>query len=275
MKNCISSLKARQFAPNTTFWLLSLFSALLLVMPTAVQAMTVTVTVNSPTHPVGGEVVVTAVADGTLEWPSLHFAIVDGPNSPFEADVDTFPDKLREIATLTYVSNGEAGVDTIEVYANYRDGTFTDKGSTTVEWIDDSPKSVSVVVGGWDKLKTKKWGGVSIAICGAGCTDSFNVYDIDLDSVQLVGVSPWGARFRDSRLCPDGKDAYVDLVLRFKRREVVEALEHSLGVVLEDGDPVTLEVTGSLKDGTPFKGEWVTVIEKWSRWGRKYWWKER
>ena len=262
MKNFIFSRKARQFVPKATFFIVSLFSALLLLMPTAAQAMTVTVTVDSPTHPVGAEVVVTAVADGSLWWPGLHYAIVDGPNLGLEGEMGTTWSSGVEEGTFTYVSNGQTGVDTIEVYANWWAGSYEAKGSATVEWVEDSPQSKLVVIGGWDKLKDKKWGGVTIAICGVGCTDSFNVYDVDLDSVQMAGVSPYRSRFRDSRLCPDGKDAYVDLVLRFKRREIVKALEEALGGELVDGEKVTLNVTGSLKDETPFEGVWEPTIKK-------------
>ena len=53
---------------------------------------------------------------------------------------------------------------------------------------------------------------------------------------ELAGVAPWHSKQKDSRLCPDGKDGLVDLVLKFKNREVVKALEKDLGKELVDGD---------------------------------------
>ena len=116
MKNNIFSRRGRRFTPG----ILGLFSVLFLIMPSLVYAMTVTVTVDSATHTVGEEVVVTAVADGSLWWPGFHFAILDGgPNGPYEGEVQTVRDGSLEVSTFSYVSNGKAGVDTVEVYANY------------------------------------------------------------------------------------------------------------------------------------------------------------
>ena len=55
----------------------------------------------------------------------------------------------------------------------------------------------------------------------------------------------------------------MDLVLKFKNREVVEALEKDLGKELVDGDEdLPLALTGELYDGTTFGGEWVVDIKK-------------
>ena len=53
----------------------------------------------------------------------------------------------------------------------------------------------------------------------------------------------------------------MDLVLKFKNRDVVKALEDSLGELV-DGQEVELPVTGSLKDGTAFEGVWQAMIKK-------------
>ncbi len=54
-----------------------------------------------------------------------------------------------------------------------------------------------------------------------------------------------------------GTDAFVDLTLKFDRQEIVAALG-----VFNDGDVVTLTLTGELQDGTTFGGEDVVVIKK-------------
>ncbi len=105
-------------------------------------------------------------------------------------------------------------------------------------------------------MNAKKKGALKIAVCG---TKDCEVSNVEPESVLLAGVAPWRWKQKDSRLCPDGKDGVVDLVLKFKNREVVEAL----GPDLEDTDGgVTLALTGNLYDKTAFGGEWTAVIKK-------------
>ena len=59
-------------------------------------------------------------------------------------------------------------------------------------------------------------------------------------------------------LCTDeGPDGFLDLTLKFKAQEVVAALGE-----VADGECVTVELTGTLNDGTPIKGEDVVLILK-------------
>jgi hypothetical protein len=256
------SKKGRRFASI----ILGLFFALLLIIPSMVNAMSVTVTVDSATHPVGEEVVVTAAADGSLWWPGLHFAILDGgPNGPYEEDVSTVYDNGLWVSTFTYVSNGEAGVDTIEVYANYWSGSYDAKGSATVEWIADSPKSVLVdVKTARFKLNVKKKGALKIAVCN---TNDLNVHDVDPKSVKLMGVEPVRWKLKDRSYCSGGHDGFEDLVFKFKNQEVVKALEEALGRELVDGEPIELEFTGSLKgaDKTAIDGKLAVEVFKKDR----------
>jgi len=239
MKNIMFPKQGRKFAPI----ILSLFFALLLIIPSMVYAMTVTVTVDSATHPVGGEVVVTAtLVAGEPCFPVLRFEIVDGPNAPLEEDVKTLYDNGLKVHTFTYASNGEAGVDTIEIYDGW---CGSDKFSATVEWIDDSPKSPSVNLVARPKLNVKKRGALKIAICN---TNDFNVNDVDVKSVKLMGVEPVRSKFVDKDYCPGGEDGFVDLVFKFKNQEVVKALEEALGKELVHEELIHLEFTGSLKD---------------------------
>jgi hypothetical protein len=75
-------------------------------------------------------------------------------------------------------------------------------------------------------------------------------------------VAPWQSKYKDSHLCPGGKDGVGDLVFKFKNREVLEALEKSVGE-LEDGTEVGLALTGTMNGSkTPFEGEWLAVIKQ-------------
>ena len=253
MKNIIFSRRGRRFAPV----ILGLFSALLLTVPSLVYAMTVTVTVDSATHTVGEEVVVTAVADGSLWWPGFHFAILDGgPNGPYEGEVGTVRDNVNglEVSTFTYVSNGEAGVDTIEVYANYWDGSFSAKGSATVEWLPDTPQTVDPFVVTRSKLNVKSHGVLSITLCGSA---DFDVKSVVADSVKLMGVSAVRQAYEDMQGINGSPDGFADLILKFKTRDIVAALGE-----VEDGEVVKLALTGSLVDERPFEAQFEMEILK-------------
>ena len=123
---------------------------------------------------------------------------------------------------------------------------------------EDECLTPRVEVGGKVTLNVKKRGALTISVCG---TDEFDVSNVDPETVRLAGVAPWHWKQKDSRLCLDGKDGFVDLVFKFKNRKVVEAL----GPDLEDTDGVTLALTGELYDGTAFGGEWVAEIKKYGK----------
>ena len=251
MKNIIFSRRGRRFTQG----ILGLFSVLLLIMPSLVYAMTVTVTVDSPTHTVGEEVVVTAVVDGSLWWPGLHFAILDGgPNGPYEGEVQTVRDNNLWVSTFTYVSNGKAGVDTIEVYANWYNGSFSAKGSATVTWEPDTPQTVSAVIITRPKLNVKSHGVLSITLCGSG---DFDVKSVVADSVKLMGIAPVRRAFADVQGIDGGPDGFADLMLKFKTKDIVAALGE-----VEDGEVVDLALTASLMDERPLEAQFQMEILK-------------
>ena len=247
-----------RFAPWTAICILGLLAAMVFAVPSVVFAqLNAELSQDCETALVDNEHTITATvtkagvpfAGAPLIWQ------IQGENSNASYSVEETAPGTYEF-TYTGDSLGDS-TTWLMVVGDPTPATLLTKWTAD----DQCSKSLDVTVGGWDKLKDRKGGGVSIAICGAGCTDSFNVYDVDLDSVQMAGVSPRRAKFRDSRLCEGVKDAYVDLVLRFKRKEVLKALEELRGELVED-EKVTLEVTGNLKDGTPFTGVWEPVIEK-------------
>jgi hypothetical protein len=110
-----------------------------------------------------------------------------------------------------------------------------------------------------------------VAILG---TDNFDVIDIEIVSLQLVGVLPIRVDFEDvatpfagdKQTCADctteGPDGFVDLTLKFDTQEIVAALGD-----VQDGDCLSLELTGNLNDGTPITVEDVVIIKKKGRRG--------
>ena len=103
-------------------------------------------------------------------------------------------------------------------------------------------------------------------------TDEFDAAEIDANSIRLAGVAPLRAVFSDDATAIDASDdsgsdevcntdmpdGYTDLVLKFDTEEIVAALGD-----VQDGDVVTLELVGSMQDGTELEGEdIVTIIAK-------------
>ncbi len=95
-----------------------------------------------------------------------------------------------------------------------------------------------------------------IAILG---TEDVNVITIDPTSVRLAGVAPLrrgyedvSAPVSDSNDCncvEVGPDGFLDLTLKFKTQEIVEAIGD-----VNDGDVLELPLTGVLSDGSPIEG---------------------
>lgn len=105
-------------------------------------------------------------------------------------------------------------------------------------------------------LNVKSKGVLPVAILGA---EEFDVSSIDAVSVRLAGVEPLRSSYEDvaspavdGNECPcseEGPDGYTDLTLKFETQKVVEALGE-----VNDGDVLTVELTGVLQDGMPIEG---------------------
>jgi hypothetical protein len=120
-----------------------------------------------------------------------------------------------------------------------------------------------------NRVRTDRRGTLPVAIAG---TSSFDVLDIEVDSVRLADVrSRSMSSFRDvvtpfepfvgkndARDCTrEGDDGFLDLRLRFSNRQVVRALGR-----VSNREVVVVPLTGELEDGTPIRGEDVIVIIK-------------
>ncbi len=124
---------------------------------------------------------------------------------------------------------------------------------------------------------------VRVVIFGSA---DFDVSRIDRESLRLAGVAPVRERIRRVYSRTDrARDEYEDLVLKFKTKQLIKALEKSLEQELENGDQVPLNLTGNLKDdgATPIEGEDTAVVfgkrHKHKKKGKQKnhwkWWKEK
>jgi hypothetical protein len=112
-------------------------------------------------------------------------------------------------------------------------------------------------------LNVKSKGVLPVAVLGSS---DFNVTEVDFSTIELEGVTPIRCSIEDvsspanspNDCIPDGPDGYDDLCLKFDTQEIVNAISP-----VEDGQEVTLTLTGNLNDGTPIEGkDKVLIIAK-------------
>ena len=104
-------------------------------------------------------------------------------------------------------------------------------------------------------LDVKSKGVLPVAILGS---EDFDVNTIDIASIRLAGVEPIRSGYEDvatpvsdSNDCnctEEGPDGFLDLTLKFENQRIVEAIGD-----VNDGDVLTLELTGVLFDPMPFE----------------------
>jgi hypothetical protein len=111
-------------------------------------------------------------------------------------------------------------------------------------------------------LNIKSNGVLPVTVLG---TRDFDVTDIDVLSIKLAGVSPNRSNYEnaatplvDASECEcytEEFDDFLDLTLKFDRQAIVNAI----GEVV-NGEELILELTGTLRDGTPIIGEDCIII---------------
>jgi len=112
-------------------------------------------------------------------------------------------------------------------------------------------------------LNIKSKGVLPVAILG---TENFDVTEVDIASIRLVGVAPIRSSIEDVSTpllekqdecdcISEGEDGIDDLTLKFDTQEIVSALGE-----VADGDELVLTLTGELSDGTPIEGEDCIII---------------
>ncbi len=115
-------------------------------------------------------------------------------------------------------------------------------------------------------INTKSQGVLPVAILG---TASFDVTQIDVSSITLEGISPLRDAIEDVATplqvptvpepdsCTDeGPDGFDDLTLKFDTQEVLGALGFP-----SKGDMTSVELEGTLLDGTLFEGYDIIIIK--------------
>jgi hypothetical protein len=146
-------------------------------------------------------------------------------------------------------------------FADHSDPAWVESDAPLGGWA--VPVGVDIKPGSCpNPLNAVSRGVVPVAVLGANDVD---VSTIDVVSIRLAGVGPIRSSFEDvataaadgneCECAEEGPDGHVDLTLKFETQKVVEALGE-----LNDGDVLTLTLTGVLQDGTPIEGADCIVV---------------
>jgi hypothetical protein len=128
-----------------------------------------------------------------------------------------------------------------------------------------------------ERLPLQKNTPVSMTIAGSA---SFDVRQVDRDSVRVIGVKPrdWKTEYSISPVvgaligrtivgdcAVQLPDAYLDLSMRVDSFDLAKAIEQAIGRPLHDGETIAVTLSGRLKrenGGTPFVGEDLIVVSR-------------
>ena len=280
MDTNISHKDGRRLGPWTALLVLTV---LLFFVPTAVLAATYELSQDCAVALVGSEHTVTATLtdNGGNPVPSTVIfwvhdtAVPTGENDLFDWQ---YPVPVVDgVAQFTTYARSAPGEDSIKLMDGSTFGPVDDSVPLMqTTWTSDEqdaglqacmgssePSTQIVQLGGRGKLNINsrwKWGTMRIMVCSDG-DGELDLYTVDPESVTLAGVAPVKSIYKDSKLCPGGQDGYVDLTFFFKDRDMIKAVEESVGdEELADGDTVELEFSGTLQDGTAIEGTYVLEI---------------
>lgn len=111
-------------------------------------------------------------------------------------------------------------------------------------------------------LNVKSTGVLPVAVLGS---EDFDVNSIDAASIRLAGIAPIRSSYEDaatpvsdSNECncnTDEPDGFTDLILKFETQSIMEAIGE-----VNNGDELTLELSGVLADDTPIEGSDCIII---------------
>ncbi len=116
-------------------------------------------------------------------------------------------------------------------------------------------------------LNVRSKGVLPVAVLGS---EDLDVTTIDVASIRLADVAPIRSELEDvaapvsdgeeCECTTEGPDGYLDLTLKFKTQDIVQAL----GEVV-NGEVLVLTITGELSDETPIEGADCILIKGWHK----------
>ncbi len=176
---------------------------------------------------------------------SVELTLLEGENVIETVAVDTSGNQSSDSRTVTY--------EVPEIIEEVPEITSVQAN------IDIKPGSCK------NPLNVKSNGVLPVVILGS---DSLDVTDIDLSSIKLADVEALRSSIEDvtgSNCEIELPDGYDDLTLKFDTQAIVAAIGS-----VNDGDVITLNLTGTMLDGTELTGDdIVTMLVKGKGKGKK------
>lgn len=154
--------------------------------------------------------------------------------------------------------------DTYDIHLKVTDSVGqSDTADSTLTIVPPIEVAVDIKPGSCpNPLNVKSRGVLPVAILGS---QEFDVTDVDVASIQLAGVDPNRSSYEDvatpvtdeneCECTEDANDGYLDLTLKFKTQEIVEAIGD-----VDHGDVLTLDLDGVLFGERPIVGTDCIVI---------------
>ncbi|MBL7049486.1 MAG: hypothetical protein ISR96_08235 [Nitrospira sp.] len=186
------------------------------------------------------------VAYVTVNGAKTELASTNNPDDPNEV----------EFSVTLELKEGENAIETIAVDTSDNESadsrTVVYEKTSVAALIDIKPGSCK------NPLNIKSNGVLPVAILGS---ENLDVSLIDPSSIRLEGVEALRTSIEDVNgidCSLESPDSYLDITLKFDTQEIVSAIGS-----VNDGDVITLSLSGYLLDGTELTGEdTVTMLVK-------------
>ena len=173
-----------------------------------------------------------------------------------DADDQDDWDDLNDLIADGQITTSEAGMVIVSDYDISHGGRFTMKPAIAVE-VDIKPGTVVNPL----RVNFRGSGVITVALVGDG---DFDVSTVDVDTVTLAGVAALRGKMGDVSTSGGdlGPDGTPDLVLKFSRADVLDALEDANGTLgdLPNREELFLVLLGETEDGLPIAGEDSLVV---------------
>ena len=177
-----------------------------------------------------------------------------------DADDQEDWDDLNDVIADGQITTSEAGMVIVSDYGVSHDDSFTMKPAILAQ-VDISPGGCPNPL----RVNLRGSGVLPVAIVG---TEDLDVLDVDVDTVTLEGVPALRGKTSDVSTAGEeecanlGPDGTLDLGLKFKREDVLLALEESIGdlSLLPNRAEITVTLLAETIDGLPVWGQDTFVI---------------
>jgi WD40 repeat protein len=183
---------------------------------------------------------------------------------------DVYPDLPVLKGSITMNSAGEPITGRIYSLATLPCMAASSRSSGIEVAVDIKPRNCP------NRLNVRSKGVIEVAILGS---ETFDVMDVDPQTVQIEGASPLRWKLKDVATpydsdnmqgdCRDctrkGRDGFLDLRLKFRKQDILKNIESA-----NDGDCLVLALSGETFDGSTIMGDDVVLIQNKKKFSKQW-----